>query len=305
MSPTVGLFPGQGSQYSGMGRRLAGSSAAASLVFDRAEEATGINVRRLCWNTLAPELDRTENAQLALTVFSLAAHSAFEAEGQAEINTFAGHSVGAIAAAAAAGYLSVESAASLAAARGRLMAGAPGNGGMIAVAVSPRETAEESHLEGLKMARSFDLDIAAHNGPRQIVLSGQLASVDKAVKSLGAKAKKISVSHGFHSRLMAPVNSEWHEVLDNTDIAEAGRIYIGCTDGRPTLQGGDVLDDLKRGLCNPVMWSSVMEQTHAFKRLCVFGSGRAILRLARPYVRKREVMVIGDNARPTGGTSHG
>jgi [acyl-carrier-protein] S-malonyltransferase len=66
MSHTVGLFPGQGSQYVGMGSRLAASSPAAALVFDRAEEATGVDVRKLCWTAPGSELERTENAQLAL-----------------------------------------------------------------------------------------------------------------------------------------------------------------------------------------------------------------------------------------------
>jgi [acyl-carrier-protein] S-malonyltransferase len=303
MSHTVGLFPGQGSQYVGMGSRLAASSPSAALVFDRAEEATGVDVRKLCWTAPGSELERTENAQLALTVFSLAAHAAFEAETAEKVTAFAGHSVGAVAAAAAAGYFSVESAAVLAQTRGRLMAAAPGSGGMIAVAVPPRDSTEEGHRAGLEMARSFDLDVAAHNGPRQIVLSGTKPSVDLAAKALGAKAKKLSVSHAFHSRLMNPVESAWEDVLDNTPIAAAARTYIGCTDGKPTQRGADVREDLKRGLRHPVLWSSVMEQTSAFKRLCVFGSGRSIARLARPYVQDREVLIVEDHANPTRGTS--
>lgn len=303
MSHTIGLFPGQGSQYVGMGSRLADSNAAASLVFDRAGEATGVDVRKLCWATQSSELERTENAQLALTVFSIAAHQAYESEGHAEVAAFAGHSVGALAAAAAAGYLSIESAARLAQTRGRLMATAPGDGGMLAVAVSAKVTAEENRRAGQELAESFDLDVAAHNSPRQVVLSGNLLSLDRAAKALGAKAKKLSVSHAFHSRLMDPVAAEWHEVLDNTAIAGTGRTYFGCTDGRPTRRGADVRADLKRGLCEPVMWTSVMEETLEFECLCIFGSGRAIARLARPYIRDRNVLIIEDNANPSGGAN--
>ena len=80
MTRTVGLFPGQGSQYVGMGSRLADSNQVAASVFDRAGVATGINVRELSWTGESSGLERTENAQLALTVFSLAAQSAFESE---------------------------------------------------------------------------------------------------------------------------------------------------------------------------------------------------------------------------------
>ena len=297
MSQTIGLFPGQGSQYVGMGNRLAKGNAAAAAVFDRAGTATGVDVRQLCWETDSAELERTENAQLALTVFSLAAHSAYDAGGGAPIDGCAGHSVGAIAAAAAAGYLSIESAAVLAQTRGRLMARAPGSGGMLAVAVPARDLAEEGRKAGQDMALAFGLDVAAHNGPRQIVLSGAAPSLDMAEAALGAKAKRLSVSHAFHSRLMGPVEAEWHEVLDSVGMAKAAGTYIGCTDARPTRRGTDVLADLKRGLCHPVMWSSVMEESRAYDRLCIFGSGRAIARLARPYLQSREVLIVEDNVK--------
>ncbi|WP_284753271.1 ACP S-malonyltransferase [Arthrobacter sp. efr-133-R2A-120] len=306
MTRTVGLFPGQGSQYVGMGSRLADSNQVAASVFDRAGVATGIDVRELCWTGESSGLERTENAQLALTVFSLAAQSAFESEARTGVvSAFAGHSVGAIAAAAAAGYLSVESAAILARTRGRLMADAPGSGGMLAVAVPARGTREESHHFSLEMARTFDLDVAAHNGPRQVVLSGSHASLDAAAEALGAKAKRLKVSHAFHSRFMEPVESEWHEVLDSTVIQNSGRTYIGSTDGKPTQRGEEVREDLKRGLCQPVMWTSVMEATSDFQRLCVFGSGRSLARLARPYVRNREVLIVEDNVKHFGGANRG
>lgn len=305
MSQTVGLFPGQGSQYVGMGRRLAETSPAAAMVFDRAGTATGVDVRQLCWTSDSAELERTENAQLALTVFSLAAHRAFEAAGGQAIDAVAGHSVGAIAAAAAAGYLSVESAALLAQTRGRLMARAPGSGGMIAVAVPAGEEAEEGRKAGQDMAHSFGLDVAAHNGPRQIVLSGSAPSLDLAAAALGAKAKRLSVSHAFHSRLMRPVEAEWQEVLDRTPVAGSAGTYIGCTDAVRTQQGADVREDLKRGLCHPVLWSSVMEETRDYGLLCIFGSGRAIARLARPYLESREVVIIEDKVKIKEGAGRG
>jgi malonyl CoA-acyl carrier protein transacylase len=295
MNQTIGLFPGQGSQYVGMGARLAGKSPAAAEVFDRAEAASGVDVRRLCWETDSADLERTENAQLALTVFSLAAFSAYQCEGGATIDAFAGHSVGAIAAASAAGYLSVEQAVILARTRGRLMATAPGNGGMLAVAVPARSLEEEARKAGQEMAQAFGLDVAAHNGPRQIVLSGPETSLDQAAAALGAKAKRLSVSHAFHSRLMGPVEAEWHSVLDSVPMPASAGTFVGCTDAIPTTRGADVRADLKRGLCHPVLWSSVMDGARAYDRLCVFGSGRAIARLARPYLQSRDLLVVEDN----------
>ncbi|MFH5879171.1 SDR family oxidoreductase [Arthrobacter sp. NA-172] len=290
----VGLFPGQGSQFVGMGSKLAAAEPLAAEVFDRTSDATGIDVRRLCWKADNEVLQRTENAQLALTVVSIAAHAVFESKVGDTIDAFSGHSVGAIAAAAAAQYLSPESAAVLAQERGRLMAAAPGSGGMLAVAVPLFQSPDERVDFGLELALRFDLDVAAFNGPRQLVLAGSSPSLEAAASGLGAKAKKLNVSHAFHSRLMEPVGREWEAILTATKLEETGRTYVGCTDGQPTSAGDGVRDDLRRGLRSPVMWTSVMETTRHFERVFIFGCGGAIARLARPYLQDREVHSVDE-----------
>jgi malonyl CoA-acyl carrier protein transacylase len=176
---------------------------------------------------------------------------------------------------------------------------------MLAVAVPLFQSPDERVDFGLELALRFGLDVAAFNGPRQLVLAGDSPSLEAAASGLGAKAKKLNVSHAFHSRLMEPVERDWEAILTATPLEETGRTYVGCTDGIPTSVGNRVRDDLRRGLRSPVMWTSVMETTRHFERLFIFGCGGAIARLARPYLQDREVHNVDERVPLLAQVGHG
>ena len=213
------LFTGQGSQTPGMGRALHATWPAFAEAFDRAAELFDGELERplkeIMWSEPgSPEaslLDRTDYTQPALFVFELALASLWRAWGL-EPDLLAGHSIGEIAAACLAGVFSIEDAASLVAARGRLMQALPAGGGMAAIA-----TTEAEALSVLAPYAS-ELSLAAINGPAQVVLSGALGPLAEVVKTFEERdisTKLLRVSHAFHSPLMAPMLEEFRRVAES------------------------------------------------------------------------------------------
>jgi malonyl CoA-acyl carrier protein transacylase len=289
----LAMFPGQGSQRVGMGRSLAQRHPAAAEVFDRASAAIDADLRELCWDSPIEVLTATQNAQPALTTVSLAAYAAFAADRPAPGSAgFAGHSIGAIAAASAAGCLDVEDAVRLARARGELMAAAPGEGSMLAVALGRGVAPEDVPGAGAQLAARYGLDLAAINGPRQVVLSGPGEAVREAARLIGPRSKELRVSHAFHSRLMAPGQPRWDQLLDGAAFGDPVGAYFAGSTGRGVRGGDQVREDLRRGLCEPVLWAAVMEAAGDFDELIAFGTGAAIAALARPYLRQRRLTLV-------------
>jgi acyl transferase domain-containing protein len=191
------LFAGQGAQRAGMGGELARYFPAFSDAFDAACEALGGDV------AFDGELaDRTDHAQAALFAFEVAQFRLLESWG-VRPDVVVGHSIGEIAAAHVAGILTLADAAALVTARGRLMAALPAGGAMIAVAASEAEVAP---LVAGRVA------IAAVNGPRSVVLSGEDAATAEVARRVGG-GTRLRVSHAFHSPLMDPMLDEFEAVV--------------------------------------------------------------------------------------------
>lgn len=293
-SSILALFPGQGTQAVGMGRRAAEASAAAAQVFDLASDILRIDARELCWRTPDAELKRTKNAQPAITIAALASWAVASEElmGSSAV-VAAGHSVGAISAAAAAGYLSMPTAVRLAASRGELMGSVAGHGSMLAVAINGLPTADEQEERAHELAARFHVDVGAVNGPRQVVLSGPRDLIERACAQLEGRAKMLAVSHAFHSRMMAPVESQWCAMVDAVEMEPAPTwSYQGSILAMRARTAEDVRQDLRASLTMPVLWSRVMESTMTLSEVRVFGPGGVLARLVRPYRGGRTVTQV-------------
>ena len=197
------LFSGQGTQYPGMATALYESSTVFRDAFDEVDAAMaphlGARIREVMTNE---GIDRTEFAQPAIFALQYAQAQALLRLG-AEPAWLLGHSIGEYAAASVAEVFSLDDACRLVVARGRLMQQLPAGGGMLAVRASAAEVS------------SFPLDLAAVNGPNEVVLSGATEAIEDAARTLeqaGITVRQLNVSHAFHSRLMEPMTAEFASV---------------------------------------------------------------------------------------------
>ncbi|MEA5367334.1 type I polyketide synthase [Amycolatopsis sp., V23-08] len=216
------LFSGQGAQRAGMGRELARSFPAFSDAFGAACEALGGDI------AFDGELaDRTDHAQAALFAFEVAQFRLLESWG-VRPDVVVGHSIGEIAAAHVAGILSLADAAALVTARGRLMAALPAGGAMIAVSASEEEVVP---------LLSGQVAIAAVNGPRSVVLSGEEAATAELARRLGG-GTRLRVSHAFHSPLMNPMLDEFAAAVAGLRHERPVIPFVSSLTGERALEPG-------------------------------------------------------------------
>jgi [acyl-carrier-protein] S-malonyltransferase len=282
-----------------MCQRLDRNFASARDVLDEASDALHLDIRALMWRSTPDTLKRTENAQPAIVVASAAAFRVWCETRSAPptIAWGAGHSIGALAAAIACGYLSVADGARLARRRGELMSTVQAPGAMLAVAVM----SEEARQTCLKIARSLDIDVAAVNGRHQVVLSGHRDNVAQAKTQLGAKSRLLEVSNAFHSRLMDPVLPDWDEVLKDTPFHESGVPYLGSASGQVVATAQAVAGDLRNGLRAPVRWDLVLQQAARETNGAVLGPGRSLAKLWRSRPSSISLELVDDDYHRKGG----
>ena len=253
------VFPGQGSQYCGMGKDIFDNFPVARSMMEKANELLGFSITDIMFSGNEEELRQTKHTQPAIFLHSMALTALL---GRKDITMTAGHSLGEYTALCFAGAIGFDDALRIVAKRGELMqnAGKQNPGTMAAIIGMP-----DSSLEGLLAEAGEDgiIQAANFNSPGQIVLSGEIAAVKKAVAlapSKGARmAKELVVSGAFHSPLMKPAEQELSAALENIDIRPAEIPVCMNAIARPVTTAVEIRKNLILQLTSSVLWAQSIQ----------------------------------------------
>jgi [acyl-carrier-protein] S-malonyltransferase len=257
MSKIAFLFPGQGSQFAGMGKSLAEAEPAAARIFEEAGDALGFSISQLCFEGPEDELRRTEITQPALLTMSMAALAALRARGFTP-DFVAGHSLGEYSALVAAGSLHFADAVRLVHKRGRYMQEAvPAGVGAMAALLKLPEAALPAILA--EAAQGEVVTAANLNSPDQIVIAGHAGAVGRAVelaKAAGARrAVLLPVSAPFHCPLMQPAQERLKADLDAIAFRDLSVPLINNWQACEIRTGAEAREGLYQQVPQPVRWA--------------------------------------------------
>ena len=272
-SDLVFVFPGQGSQFVGMGKDLCDQFAVAKQVFAEAEDALGVSLTKLCFSGPETDLQLTENTQPAILTMSIAALRVLEAETDLRPKYVAGHSLGEYSALVAVGALAFRDAVRLVRERGRFMQQAvPAGQGAMAVILGLEMNAVQALC-----AEASQQEIVApanYNGGGQVVIAGSKTAVIRAMtlaKERGAKrALDLPVSAPFHCELMRPAADGLKQVLENISVEPFTVPIVTNVEADINRDCRRVKQLLVEQAVRPVRWEE------SVKKLCELGCQRAL-----------------------------
>lgn len=252
------LFPGQGSQKPGMARDLYDGFSEARAVFDEVDAALGVRLSTLCFEGPSEELTLTHNAQPALLTHGAAVWAIARERLQGNVKAAAGHSLGELTAYHVAGAFSVAAAARLVRRRGELMyqTGVERPGAMAALLGELQRPVEDICREA---SAAGEVVPANYNDAMQIVVSGEVAGVERAMelaKAAGAKrAVRLPVSGAFHSPLMKPAAEGFRAALAETRLAPPAFPVFSNVTEQAVTDGARAAELLVQQLTSPVRWA--------------------------------------------------
>ncbi len=290
------LFPGQGSQFVGMGKDLHDRDARAREIFARADAALGFPLSRLMFEGPEETLRETRNAQPAILTHSLAAWAAWQPGYAPSELVAAGHSLGEYSAYTVAGALGFEDAVRIVRRRGELMfaAGQQSPGTMAAVMGVDAEIVRGVCAQVGGVVRPANL-----NSPGQVVISGEVAAVRAAGEALKAQGAKrvieLNVSGAFHSPLMEPAAEGLRAALAATEVRDAGfPVYANAT-AEPVTAAEAIRASLVRQLLSPVLWEPTMRALAALRPAGFWeiGPGQVLKGLLRQVDRELPCRTMG------------
>ncbi len=298
MGKVAFIFPGQASQYPGMGKELAEKYASARAVFEVADKALGISVSKICFEGTEDELKLTANTQPAILTVSVAAFRVLAEKG-ITADYVAGHSLGEYSALVAAGSLDFADAVKLVRKRGTYMQEAvpAGQGSMAAImGLSPTVV-----LDVCKRAAQGEVCSPANlNSPEQTVISGNVGAVKRAVEiasQSGAKrAVVLPVSAPFHSALMMPAQQKLEKDLQAIKFGDLQMPLVTNVDADTIRNGEEASSALVRQVTMPVRWEESMRMLmdEGVNTFVEVGPGRVLTGLMRQIERSVASLNVED-----------
>jgi [acyl-carrier-protein] S-malonyltransferase len=287
--PIALLFPGQGVQAPGMGKKLHDRYPAARRVFERAEEILQMPVRRLCFEGPVEELNRTDVIQPCVMTVCWAAYEVWrESYGVENVSVTAGHSLGEIASLAAAGSIPWEAALLLVKERGRVMAEAAGEHvGMIAIVGLPEAQVESIRLEASRLGKLW---IANRNADVQFVLSGEMSAVEEAERlAMAAGARRaliLTIPLAAHTPLMEAAAAAFRKAVDLLPLKAPSIPILANASGEALRTVTALQEELRQQMLRQVDWARTMVSMRAMKVRTVveLGPGRVLASLAAKHI---------------------
>ncbi len=297
------VFPGQGSQYVGMGRELWEAFQGVKELFEEAADVLGMDLKKLCFEGPEDELRLTANTQPAVFTISVAVWKVVKDEVGLEPDYVAGHSLGEYSALVAAGGLAFRDGVQVVRKRGQFMQEAcpPGVGGMAAIIGLDKDRVET--LCSMVREEGEVLVPANFNSPQQVVISGHLGAVKRATekaKEMGAKrAVLLDVSGPFHSPLMKPAAERLEEALRDIELKDLRIPVVTNVEAEPNVAGQKAKELLVAQVSMPVLWEDSVRRMVALEvdTFVELGPGRVLSGLIRrtiPEVRTLKVEGPGD-----------
>lgn len=301
MSKTAFLFPGQGSQYTGMGKDLADNFAVARQTFEEADEALDFKLSQLCFDGPEEDLKLTFNTQPAILTTSVAALRVVQQETGLKADYVAGHSLGEYSALVSSGAIILADAVRTVRARGTFMQEAvPVGVGAMAAMLS----IEQEELEAIcnEAAQGEVVSPANFNSPGQIVIAGHATAVNRVIELAKAKgyrkAMLLPVSAPFHCDLMQPAADRLQAVLDAVNINQLTLPVVTNVEATVNQDEGRVRDLLVRQVCAPVRWEQSVQTMISLdvSSFVEIGPGKVLTGLVKRINKGMTLVNIEDTA---------
>lgn len=301
MSKTAFLFPGQGSQYAGMGKDLAAAFSVARQTFEEADDALGFKLSELCFSGPEDELKLTFNTQPAILTASIAVLRVLRAEAGLVADYLAGHSLGEYSALVCGGALSLADAVRTVRARGTFMQEAvPVGVGAMAAMLSIE--ADELAAICAEAAQGEVVAPANFNSPGQIVIAGHASAVNRAIEIAKGKGYRKSmllpVSAPFHCSLMQPAADRLASVLDDVAVQQLSVPVITNVEALANQDAARVRGLLVAQVCAPVRWEQSMQEMLRLgvSRYVEIGPGKVLSGLMKRISKDVSTVSVEDTA---------
>ena len=293
------IFPGQGSQHIGMGKNLYDKYDCAKKVYDSAEEILNYDFKNVIFNGNEEELRKTENAQVAIYVTSMAAYKVFKECCQVDPIVSVGHSLGEISALAVAGVFTFEQGLELVRNRALYMKSASEEkkGSMFAIRNMHYTTVESACRENIEDKSVF---ISNYNTDSQVVISGEIDKVtflSEKLKEMGAIVTELKVSGAFHSPLMESARIKMEETLEGMQVNKFNIPVISNVTGE-IYNIDSVKKNLAQHIVRPVQWNKTVQllDSMGINASVELGSGKVLSNLISSTSSNIETYLFGKNS---------